>query len=165
MGNAPMPVGKLILFGLLGLVMAEAAVFLMVAWILGISGALLALLATSVLGVTVLARMGRRFVRRLADIVAQRDFGAAGTRSSGLLTTLGGLLLVLPGFLTDGIGLLLLIPAVQQRLRNSAPDRRPRPSGRILELDRSQWHDLPGRIEDSDRPSRPPPVRRRRTPP
>ena len=165
MGNAPMPVGKLILFGLLGLVMAEAAVFLMVAWILGISGALLALLATSVLGVTVLARMGRRFVRRLADIVAQRDFGAAGTRSSGLLTTLGGLLLVLPGFLTDGIGLLLLIPAVQQRLRNSAPDRRPRPSGRILELDRSQWHDLPGRIEDSDRPSRAPPVRRRRTPP
>jgi UPF0716 protein FxsA len=157
-----MPVGKLILFGLLGLVMAEVAVFLMIAWVFGTFVAVFALLATSVLGLAVLARMGRRLAGRVADILSQRDFGAAGPRSSGLLTTIGALLLVLPGFITDCVGLLLLIPAVQHRLVDAAPIGRPRPAGRILELDRSQWRDLPDRIEGRDEPPKVPPKRPRR---
>lgn len=138
-----MPVGKLILLGLLGLVMAEATVFLAVAWIFGSFVAVAALMATSILGLAVLARMGRRLAGRVADILSQRDFGAP--RSSGFLTTMGGLLLVLPGFITDCIGLLLLIPSVQQHLIGRAPVGRSRPAGRVLELDRSQWRDLPER--------------------
>ncbi len=45
-----MPVGRLILLGLLGLVVAEAAVFLMVAQLLGSFTALFLLFATSILG-------------------------------------------------------------------------------------------------------------------
>jgi UPF0716 protein FxsA len=159
-----MPVGKLILFGLLGLVMAEVAVFLIIAWVFGSFAAVFALLATSALGMLVLARMGRRFVGRLADLLSQRGLGAAGTRSGGLLTTVGGLLLVLPGFITDCVGLLLLVPAVQQRLIDRAPTGRPRPTKGVLELDRSQWRDLPDRhIEnDRDEPPKIPPKRRRR---
>jgi UPF0716 protein FxsA len=144
-----MPVGKLILLGLLGLVVAEIAAFLTVASIFGIFAAALALIATSVLGVVVLMQMGRRFVSRVADILARRDFGAPAARSSGILTTCGALLLVLPGFITDCIGLLLLLPAVQNRLKDAAPMGRARqPSGRVLELDRSQWRDVPGRLEE-----------------
>jgi UPF0716 protein FxsA len=159
-----MPVGKLILFGLLGLVMAEVAVFLIIAWVFGSFAAVFALLATSALGMLVLARMGRRFAGRLADLLSQRGLGAAGTRSGGLLTTVGGLLLVLPGFITDCVGLLLLVPAVQQRLIDRAPTGRPRPTKRVLELDRSQWRDLPDRhIEnDRDEPPKLPPKRPRR---
>jgi UPF0716 protein FxsA len=159
-----MPVGKLILLGLLGLVVAEAAAFLAVARAFGSFVAIVALMSTSVLGVAVLARMGRRLAGRLADILSQRDFGAAETRSSGFLNTLGGLLLVLPGFVTDCIGLLLLIPAVQQRLIGRIPGGRPRPAGRILELERSQWRDLPDRhIPDQrDRSAKIPPKRARR---
>ncbi len=146
-----MPVGKLILFGLLGLVMAEVVVFLMIAWAFGSFAAVFALLTTSVVGMTVLARMGRRLVGRIADILSQRDFGQAGVRSGGFLTTVGGLLLVLPGFITDCIGLLLLIPAVRHRLMDRAPLGRRRPSGRVLELDRSQWGDLPDRHIGNDR--------------
>ncbi len=95
-------------------------VFLIVAWVFGSFVAIFALLTTSGLGMLVLARMGRRLAGRVADILSQRDFGAAGTRSGGFLTTVGGLLLVLPGFITDCIGLLLLVPAIQQRL-STAP--------------------------------------------
>jgi UPF0716 protein FxsA len=140
-----MRVGKLILFGLLGLVMAEALVFLMVAWAFGSFVTIVALMATSVLGLAVLARMGRRLAGRVADILSQRDFGAPAARSSGVLTTVAGLLLVLPGFITDCIGLLLLVPAVQERLIGRAPIGRPRPGGRIIELDPGEWRDVPER--------------------
>jgi UPF0716 family protein affecting phage T7 exclusion len=159
-----MPVGKVILFGLLGLVMAEAAAFLMVAWAFGSLVAVVALMATSVLGLAVLARMGRRLAGRVVDILSHRDFGAPAARSSAVLTTIGGLLLVLPGFITDCIGLLLLLPAVQDRLRNRAPVGRPRPSGRIIELDPSQWRDVPERHigEERDKSAKIPPKRARR---
>ena len=68
-----MPVGRLILLGLLGLVVAEAAVFLMVAQLLGSFTALFLLFATSILGALVLGRMGKRLAGRLADMLSQRD--------------------------------------------------------------------------------------------
>jgi UPF0716 protein FxsA len=160
-----MPVGRSILLGLLGLVMAEAAVFLSVAWIFGSFTAISALLATSILGMMILARMGRRFAGRVADILARRDFAAPGARSSGFLTALGGILLVLPGFITDCAGLLLLIPALQRRLIDRVPVGRRRPSGRVLDLDRSQWQDLPDRHiadEHKNQPKVPPKRSRRR---
>jgi UPF0716 protein FxsA len=157
-----MPVGKLILLGLLGLVVAEAAVFLAIAWIFGSFVALIALAATSVLGMLVLARMGRRLAGRVAEILASGTLGEAGTRSSGVLTTLAGLLLVLPGFITDCIGLLLLLPAIQRRLIDRAPLGRTRPAGRVLDLDRSQWRDLPDRIPPGEESPKVPPKRQRR---
>jgi UPF0716 protein FxsA len=159
-----MPVGKLILFGLLGLVMAEVLVFLIIVWVFGSFAAVCGLLTTSAFGMLVLARMGRRFAGRVADLLSQRGTGAAGARSGGLLTTVGGLLLVLPGFLTDCAGLLLLMPAIQRRLIDRAPTGRPRPTRGVLELDRSQWRDLPDRhIEnDRDEPPKLPPKRPRR---
>jgi UPF0716 protein FxsA len=159
-----MPIGKLILLGLLGLVVAELAVFLMIARAFGTFVALTALLATSVLGMLVLARMGMRFAGRVADVLSRQDFTAAGTRSNGFLTTAGALLLVLPGFITDCIGLLLMIPAVQRWLIERAPPGRPRPAGRVLDLDRSQWHDLPDHHigEDRDEPRKVPPKRPQR---
>ena len=152
------------MIGLLGLVVAEAAVFLTVAWVFGSFTAIFALLTTSILGMLILARMGRRFASRVADVLARRDFAAPGTRSSGFLTTLGGILLILPGFITDCAGLLLLIPALQRRLIDRVPVGRRRPAGRILDLDRSQWQDLPDRIADErkNQPKVPPKRSRRR---
>jgi UPF0716 protein FxsA len=142
--------------------MAEAVVFLLVAGLLGSFAAIVALMSTSVLGVAVLARMGRRLAGRIADILSQRDFGAAAARSSGFLTTLGGLLLILPGFVTDCIGLLLLIPAVQQHLRSRLPGGRPRPSSRVLDLEPGQWRDVPNRISEERNGSPKIPPRRSR---
>ncbi len=129
-----MPVGRLILLGLLGLVVAEAAVFLTVAQLLGSVPALVLLFATSVFGGLVLGRMGRQLAGRLADMMSRRDGRMVTEASGGLLTMIGGILLVLPGFLTDIACLLLLIPAVQQRLIDAPQLRRTRPAGQVLEL-------------------------------
>ncbi len=143
-----MPIGRLIVVGLLGLVVAEAAVFLMVAQLLGSLLALILLFATSIFGALVLGRMGRRLAGRLADMMSRRD-AALTEASGGLLTMIGGILLVLPGFLTDIAGLLLLMPSVQRRLIDAPQFRRSRPGGEVLELDRSQWRDVPDSpIED-----------------
>lgn len=147
-----MPVGRLILLGLLGLVVAEAAMFLAVARLLGSFTALFLLFATSVVGGLVLARMGKRLAGRLADMLSQRDL-AVTEASGGLLTMIGGLLLVLPGFLTDAAGLLLLLPAVQRRLIDTPALRRNRPAGQVLELDRSQWRDLPNAPLENGKPA------------
>ncbi len=145
--------GRLILLGLLGLVVAEAAVFLAAARLLGWFGALFTLFATSVFGFLVLGRMGRRLIARLADMLSRRDLMMVEGGSSGVLTALGGILLVLPGFLTDIVGALLLIPAIQNRLLDRPAGVRPRPDGRVLDLDPSQWRDMPNRqIEEDNRP-------------
>ena len=146
-----MGAGRFILLGLLGLVVAEAALFLMAGRILGSFGALFTLFATSLLGFAVLARIGRRLAGRLADMLARRDSPFAEAPSSGILTMLGGLLLVVPGFITDLAGLLLLMPAVQARLIDRPLRRRSRPGKEVLELDRSQWRDLPDRHIEGDR--------------
>lgn len=73
---------------------------------------LLLLALTAVLGVVLVRREGRRTFRALQQ--ASRTGGGVSVdlANSGLVLT-AGVLLVLPGFLTDVLGLLLLVPAVR----------------------------------------------------
>ena len=113
-----MPFGNLILIGLLGLLVAEAGVFLLVARAVGGFAALFALLATSILGGFLLARIGRKLAAAVAMAMARNDPTMMPVRPGGFMTVLGAMLLVLPGFITDLIGLLAAGPG------NPAPDRR-----------------------------------------
>lgn len=78
--------GRLILLGLLGLVVAEAAVFIAVAEEFGSLVALFTLFATSVFGFLVLGRMGKRLAGRLADMLSRRELAIVETGSGGVLT-------------------------------------------------------------------------------
>lgn len=82
----------------------------------------LLLVAGFVLGSVVVKRAGRRAFRALSETLQQRQGGTAvpgaGTGQSegnGFLM-LGGLLLMLPGLISDAVGLVLLIPPVQKAL-------------------------------------------------
>jgi UPF0716 protein FxsA len=87
----------------------------------GASGGLtvfLLLLAGFVLGAVVIKRAGRRAFQNLNEALQR-----GGTPSSGGgngLMMLGGLLLMLPGLVSDAVGLLLLIPPVQKALSRYA---------------------------------------------
>ncbi|MEV0911165.1 FxsA family membrane protein [Streptomyces hokutonensis] len=74
----------------------------------------LLLLAGFVLGAVVIKRAGRRAFQNLSQAVQQGTAPASGG-DSGLMM-LGGLLLMIPGLISDAVGLLLLIPPVQQAL-------------------------------------------------
>jgi Protein affecting phage T7 exclusion by the F plasmid len=79
----------------------------------------LLLVAGFVLGAVVIKRAGRRAFRNLSQTLQQAQSGASPTNEGGRgngLTMLGGLLLMIPGLISDAIGLLLLVPPVQKGL-------------------------------------------------
>ncbi|KHL11142.1 UPF0716 protein FxsA [Mumia flava] len=107
--------------GLILLPVVEIAVALAVARLIGGGLTLLALVGLSVLGVVVLRTVSRRAWRELRE-AARAPAGTApgvGSRTGdrGLLA-LSGLLLVLPGFLTALVGLVLLLPPVRALARH-----------------------------------------------
>jgi UPF0716 protein FxsA len=99
-------------------VVLEVAVLIGVTHLLG--GALwtvLLVLATSLIGVILLRREGIRAWRRFR--AAAREGRAPGEEvSNGLVGLLGAVLLAVPGFLTDLVGLALLVPPVRELARS-----------------------------------------------
>ncbi|MGW0906712.1 FxsA family membrane protein [Streptomyces sp. NPDC002853] len=84
----------------------------------------LLLVAGVVLGGMVIKHAGRRAFRELSEAVQQQQSGLAphpSERGGGnALTMLGGLLIILPGLISDALGLLLLVPPVQKAVSRKA---------------------------------------------
>ena len=78
----------------------------------------LLLLAGLVLGSVVIKRAGRRAFQALNEAL-QRGGTPTSGGGNGLMM-LGGLLIMLPGLVSDALGLLLLIPPVQKALSRRA---------------------------------------------
>ncbi|MFJ3664171.1 FxsA family membrane protein [Streptomyces sp. NPDC090119] len=76
----------------------------------------LILAAGFVAGAVVVKRAGRRAFRNLDEALRRGTAPSSGGGSNGLLM-LAGLLLMLPGMLSDVAGLLLLLPPVQNVVR------------------------------------------------
>ena len=98
------------------LALAELVVFLAVAAWIGLGWTILATLVTGALGWVLLARQGTRALADLRERArsrrpAGRELGDAG------LVAVGGLLMVLPGFLSDLIGLMFLLPITRRPAR------------------------------------------------
>lgn len=102
-------------FVLLYLVVEIVALVALASWI-GVGWTLLVLLAGSVLGLWLARREGLRALRAMAE--AARDHRVAHAElTDGLLVAAGGLLLVVPGLVTDVAGLLLLLPPTRSLVR------------------------------------------------
>ena len=97
-------------------VLAEVLVFVVViAWI-GLGWTILAALASSALGWVLLARQGVRALTELRERARTRS-GAGRALGDAGLVALGGLLMVLPGFIGDVVGLLCLLPGTRGVMR------------------------------------------------
>ncbi|MDP9794417.1 UPF0716 protein FxsA [Catenuloplanes nepalensis] len=102
--------------GLAGFAVAEIAVFILVAHQVGYLTTILAGLLLSAVGGLVLRREGIRGWRRFRDAArGGRHPGNEG--ADGVIGILAGLLLSVPGFLTDLIGLLLIVPPIRSLAR------------------------------------------------
>lgn len=82
----------------------------------------LIVIATAVLGTIVIRRIG---VTVLQKMMARAETGRDSMEPvfDGLLQGIAGMLLILPGFISDGLGTLLLIPALRRFLINSGLPR------------------------------------------
>jgi UPF0716 protein FxsA len=154
--------GLILLAAFIGVPLLEIALFIQVGGWIGLGPTLALIVLTAVIGAWMLRLQGIGVLMR-----AQRQL-AEGTLPvvevfEGLCLVIGGALLLTPGFFTDAIGALLLVPAVRralyQRLRHhieahvtdaSGPphDRAPPRRGPTIAAEYEE-------IDDPDRPERP----------
>jgi UPF0716 protein FxsA len=94
----------------------ELYVIIQVGQAIGVVPTLALLLADAVLGSLLLRHQGRGAWRRFNEALAQRRFPGREV-ADGAMIVVGGTLLLTPGFVTDILGLLLLIPPTRAILR------------------------------------------------
>jgi UPF0716 protein FxsA len=87
----------------------ELYVIIQVGQLIGVMPTLILLLADALLGSWLLKHEGRGAWRRFNEALAARRFPGKEV-ADGVLIVIGGTLLLTPGFLTDIVGLLLLLP-------------------------------------------------------
>jgi UPF0716 protein FxsA len=119
---------------------------------IGLGWTLLVLLAGSVLGLWLARREGVRAAQALAEAVNNRRV-ATNEITDGMLVAAGGVLLFVPGLVTDLAGLLLVLPPtralVRRRLVRAAEERSPElRSARI----RAQAPVVDGEVVEPDAP-------------
>jgi UPF0716 protein FxsA len=145
--------GRIVLFAVLALPLIEIALFIVVGQAIGLVPTLLGVLLTGLIGALVLRWQGVAALREM-QFRMQRGEMPARQMGDAMLIGLGGVLLLLPGYFTDLVGLLLLLPVTRELIyrllaRNlrvvevtSAGHRRTDEPG-LIDLDKGNWRDGP----------------------
>lgn len=100
---------RLIPLALLLTFVVEIAVLILVGRLIGVGWTILLLLATSVLGGWLVRREGRRTWRALGEAMRSGEMPSRQMADAALVMV-GGAMLLVPGFVTDVIGLLAVLP-------------------------------------------------------
>jgi UPF0716 protein FxsA len=101
--------GRIVLLSVLALPLIEIALFIVIGQAIGLLPTLFGIVLTGVIGALVLRWQG---VAVLSELQVRLQSGEMLARQMGdaMLIGLAGLLLLLPGYFTDLIGLVLLVP-------------------------------------------------------
>jgi len=135
---------KMIAIGLLAWPAAEIAAFVLVAALVGFSAALLLIILVSFAGLLILRHFGGGVTRTAAG---RAGFAAVTLDRTGMAPGLGGILLLIPGFITGLLGVMILFSASRRWLLAGcrhllAAGRQPARSD-IIELAPNEWQPLP----------------------
>lgn len=98
---------KKILFGLLALVFAEIAVFIVIGNAIGVFYTLLLIIFTSIAGLLIAKKRGTKSIQDIQKSMQQGQPPAVPVIEIFMIFV-GGILLALPGFITDILGLLFV---------------------------------------------------------
>lgn len=144
-----MNVAKWVILAVLALPILELAAFIAVVATIGFGWALSLILAGSLCGALILRRAGSGQVARIRVALDQGSFTALQTDAWGGVLLLAGILLLIPGFITDIVALSLLIGS----LRRAFVGNPPRHEDGVVDLAPEQWHQvsdpsLPDRRKD-----------------
>ena len=137
-----MTVAKYLLLAVLFLPAAEIAAFVAVAAAIGFLWALSLIAAGSFAGALILRHAGGNHIARMRVAMTDGNFTTLRADGTGTATLLAGILLLIPGFITDAVGLAMLASAL---VRGAAVRRGPagRPSDGIVDLEPEQWRRVP----------------------
>jgi UPF0716 protein FxsA len=101
--------GRIVLLSVLALPLIEIALFILIGQAIGLLPTLFGIVLTGVIGVLVLRWQGVAVLREM-QFRLQRGEMPARQMGDAMLIGFAGLLLLLPGYFTDLIGLVLLVP-------------------------------------------------------
>lgn len=131
----------------------EIYVLIQVGQVIGVGWTIALLLADAVLGTWLFKREGRRAWRALSEALAAPRVPAKEV-ADGALVVLGGAFLLTPGFVTDVVGVLCLLPPTRALLRRALTGvvaRRLLGPARPVRGRRTAPHPgYPGRVIDGD---------------
>jgi UPF0716 protein FxsA len=137
--------------GLLVLPAAEIVVFFVMAAMIGGLWATILLAAPSILGVMLLKQAGSREIARIARALRAEGVFKLNLDSPGVGNLLAIILLIIPGFITDVLGAVLMVPVLRGwavRLAAAANhDRSPRDRSHpshpaVIDLQPGEWHQV-----------------------
>ncbi len=135
-----MNVAKWLLLMLLALPFLELAAFIAVAATIGFGGALVLVLASSFTGAWILRHATSSHIARVRVALGEGRLTALQADQDGGLVLFAGILLLIPGFITDAMAVILLAVALWRAVAGGAP---PAPSDGIVDLTPEQWHQVP----------------------
>ena len=101
------------LLGLMALVVGEIYVIVQAVHLLGLLPTVALLLLIPFVGMRLMRHEGLAALRRVQEMLANQQMPGVALLD-GLLLLIAGVCLAVPGFITDAIGLLLLIPPVRR---------------------------------------------------
>lgn len=161
--------GLLLLVVLIGVPLIEIGLFIEIGGLIGLWPTLALVVLTAALGTWQLRAQG---LAALGRARLQLDRGELPTRElfDGFCLVIAGALLLTPGFLTDGVGLVLFLPGVRDKLRRFLARRmktaaetrvwvdgaevtggahgpRPGPGGQVIE---GEYRDVSDTADDDD---------------
>jgi len=137
-----MNVAKYLLLAILLLPLAELAAFIAVAVAIGFFAALALVITGSLAGLMVLRHAGGNHIERVRVALGTNSFASVQADGAGSLTLLAGILLLIPGFITDAAALLLLVAPLRRGLA-AALRRGPVRTDGVVDLEPEQWHRVP----------------------
>ena len=132
----------LLLLAIIAVPLVEIAVFIQVGEAIGLMATLVAVVLGTMVGVAVVKQQGLAVLTRAQQ---QMDAGIVPDRElfDGVCLVIAGFLILLPGFVTDTLGVLLLLPPIRDLLRSGTgrfvkvrrdgTPRRPSPGGGVIE--------------------------------
>lgn len=142
-----MNVAKWLLLAILALPVAELVVFIIVATSIGFGLALLLVVAGSLAGGLLLRHAGGNHMARVRvamnEGLHRGTFTALQTDSTGAATLFAGILLLIPGFITDVMGLVLLISPLRRALAEQFGASPPGRVDGVVDLEPEQWQRVP----------------------
>lgn len=150
--------GLYIIAAILLLPLIEIAVFIWVGGLIGVLPTILLTLVTAVAGTIMLRQQGLSLLTRMQK---ELDAGRAPGNEvmQGAMIVLASILLLIPGFVTDAIGLLLFIPPVREALAKFIISRSNvvivqggqgarGPGDHVVDLDEADWSEKNGGPSD-----------------
>lgn len=146
--------GLYIIAAILLLPLIEIAVFIWVGGLIGIFPTILLTVITALAGTLMLRQQGLSLLMRM-----QKELDAGRTPGNevmqGAMIVLASIFLLIPGFVTDAIGLLLFVPPVREALARFIISRsnvvivqngkaRRNPDDHVVDLDEDDWSEKNG---------------------